>query len=103
MRRWLLPLGLSGLLVKSAQMMVVTADDMQRAGVTAPILVGGAALSKNFTLTKIAPAYNAPVFYAKDAMAGTTVMMGAREKRKLSALGGTKSSFQIIFRASAAG
>jgi len=62
--------GLSGLLVKSAQQMVVTAADLSREGVTPPMLVGGAALSENFTLTRIAPAYDGPVFYAKDAMAG---------------------------------
>ena len=41
-------LGLSGLLVKSAQQMVTTAEDLSRAGVNVPILVGGAALSRNF-------------------------------------------------------
>ena len=38
--------GLSGLLVKSAQQMVVTAHDMKQAGIDVPILVGGAALLK---------------------------------------------------------
>jgi 5-methyltetrahydrofolate--homocysteine methyltransferase len=63
-------LGLSGLLVKSAHMMVITAEDLSRAGVTPPLLVGGAALSDTFTRAKIAPAYAGDVFYAKDAMAG---------------------------------
>ena len=64
-------IGLSGLLVKSAQQMVLTAQDLREAGVAAPILVGGAALSKRFTALKIAPAYgDAPVLYAKDAMQG---------------------------------
>jgi 5-methyltetrahydrofolate--homocysteine methyltransferase len=66
-------IGLSGLLVKSAQMMVVTAEDLTRAGVELPLLVGGAALSEQFTLTKIAPSYKGPVFYAKDAMAGLSL------------------------------
>ncbi|TXK86480.1 methionine synthase, partial [Parageobacillus sp. SY1] len=38
-------IGLSGLLVKSAQQMVVTAQDLRQAGISIPILVGGAALS----------------------------------------------------------
>jgi 5-methyltetrahydrofolate--homocysteine methyltransferase len=63
-------IGLSGLLVKSAQMMVTTADDLKAAGVSLPILVGGAALSEKFTALKIAPSYGADVFYAKDAMTG---------------------------------
>jgi 5-methyltetrahydrofolate--homocysteine methyltransferase len=63
-------IGLSGLLVKSAQQMVVTAQDLRTAGVAVPLLVGGAALSNRFTATKIAPEYDGPVLYAKDAMQG---------------------------------
>jgi len=63
-------IGLSGLLVKSAQMMVVTAQDLKTAGVRCPILVGGAALSNRFTRLKIAPEYGGLVAYAKDAMTG---------------------------------
>lgn len=63
-------IGLSGLLVKSAQQMVVTAEDFQKAGVDVPLLVGGAALSKKFTYTKIKPNYEPPVVFAKDAMEG---------------------------------
>ena len=63
-------IGLSGLLVKSAQMMVVTAQDLTAAGVACPILVGGAALSNRFTRLKIAPEYAGTVVYAKDAMTG---------------------------------
>ncbi|MBL7685805.1 MAG: homocysteine S-methyltransferase family protein, partial [Deltaproteobacteria bacterium] len=50
-------IGLSGLLVKSAQQMVITADDLSKAGITLPILVGGAALSEKFTDQKIARVY----------------------------------------------
>ncbi|HEY6395209.1 MAG TPA: vitamin B12 dependent-methionine synthase activation domain-containing protein, partial [Candidatus Binataceae bacterium] len=63
-------IGLSGLLVKSAQMMVITAQDLKNAGVDSPILVGGAALSSRFTRMKIAPEYDGLVVYANDAMAG---------------------------------
>ena len=64
-------IGLSGLLVKSAQQMVTTAEDLARAGITTPILVGGAALSRNFTEKKILPAYgDGAVLYAQDAMNG---------------------------------
>jgi 5-methyltetrahydrofolate--homocysteine methyltransferase len=63
-------LGLSGLLVKSAHQMVATAEDLSRAGVDVPILVGGAALSRNFVDRQIAPAYQGTVAYARDAMSG---------------------------------
>src|ERR1035437_10039819 len=46
-------IGLSGLLVKSTQQMVIAAGDFKAAGITAPLLVGGAALSEKFTRTKI--------------------------------------------------
>ncbi len=62
--------GLSGLLVKSAQMMVITAQDLAQAGVSCPILVGGAALTNKFTRLRIAPEYKGLVAYARDAMTG---------------------------------
>ncbi len=66
-------IGLSGLLVKSAQQMVSTASDLKAAGVSVPILVGGAALTENFTNLKIAPEYEGVVVYCKDAMSGLDV------------------------------
>ena len=63
-------IGLSGLLVKSAQMMVETAHDFRQAGVNCPMLVGGAALSNRFTRLRIAPEYGNLVAYAPDAMSG---------------------------------
>lgn len=78
--------GLSGLLVKSAQQMVVTARDMKQAGIDIPILVGGAALSRKFTETKIAPEYDGLVLYAKDAMQGLALadrLQNPEERKKL--------------------
>ncbi|MCM3710510.1 methionine synthase [Sporosarcina luteola] len=63
-------IGLSGLLVKSAQQMVITAQDFKAAGINTPVMVGGAALTRRFTETKIAAEYDGPVIYAKDAMQG---------------------------------
>ncbi len=68
-------IGLSGLLVKSAQQMVSTASDLRAEGIDCPILVGGAALTRKFTHIRIAPEYGgAPVIYAKDAMDGLAIM-----------------------------
>lgn len=78
--------GLSGLLVKSAQQMVLTAQDMKQANISTPILVGGAALSRKFTETKIAPEYGGPVLYAKDAMNGLDLanrLQDEEEREKL--------------------
>jgi len=67
-------IGLSGLLVKSAQQMVTTANEFRAAGIRVPLLVGGAALSEKFTRTKIATAYGEAVCYAKDAMTALRLM-----------------------------
>jgi 5-methyltetrahydrofolate--homocysteine methyltransferase len=68
-------IGLSGLLVKSAQQMVVTAADLAAVGIATPLLVGGAALTRRFTHRKIAAAYgDALCTYAKDAMHGLALV-----------------------------
>jgi 5-methyltetrahydrofolate--homocysteine methyltransferase len=66
-------IGLSGLLVKSAQQMVITAQDLRQAGIDVPILVGGAALTRKFTKNRIQPEYDGLVLYAKDAMDGLDI------------------------------
>ena len=82
-------IGLSGLLVKSAQQMVTTAEDLTSAGVTAPMLVGGAALSQKFTDHRIAPAYGGLVAYAQDAMSGLAladrILSGEAERSAIAA------------------
>lgn len=79
-------IGLSGLLVKSAQQMVVTAQDLKNAGIDVPILVGGAALTRKFTETRISPEYDGLVLYAKDAMQGLELanqLMNPEQRQKL--------------------
>jgi 5-methyltetrahydrofolate--homocysteine methyltransferase len=82
-------IGLSGLLVKSAQQMVTTAQDLTSAGVGPPMLVGGAALSQKFTDHRIAPAYGGLVAYAEDAMRGLAladrILSGAAARAELTA------------------
>ena len=81
-------IGLSGLLVKSAQMMVETVRDFRQAGVTTPVLVGGAALSNRFTRLRIAPEYEGLVAYASDAMTGLALantIQEADERERLAA------------------
>jgi len=67
-------IGLSGLLVKSAQQMVATAGDLTAAGIDLPMVVGGAALTPRFTHKKIAAAYGGLCTYAKDAMHGLALV-----------------------------
>ncbi|QWU14034.1 methionine synthase (B12-dependent) [Paenibacillus sophorae] len=79
-------IGLSGLLVKSAQQMVLTAQDLRTAGIDVPIMVGGAALTRKFTKTRIRPEYDGLVLYAKDAMDGLDLankLMNPQERAKM--------------------
>lgn len=75
-------IGLSGLLVKSAQQMVLTAQDLKNRDIHLPILVGGAALSRKFTDYKIAPEYEGAVLYAKDAMDGLSLANALHDSGK---------------------
>ncbi len=80
--------GLSGLLVKSAQMMVETVQDFRTAGIRVPVLVGGAALSNRFTRLRIAPEYEGLVAYAQDAMTGlalANLIQDADERERMAA------------------
>ena len=87
-------IGLSGLLVKSARMMVETVHDLRQANIDCPILVGGAALSNRFTRLNIAPEYGGLVAYSQDAMSGLALantIQDADERQKLSAALQTES------------
>ncbi len=79
-------IGLSGLLVKSAQQMVLTAGDLAAAGIDTPLLVGGAALTRRFTHKKIAPAYAGLCTYANDAMQGLSLVERLVDPGKRAAL-----------------
>ncbi len=64
-------IGLSGLLVKSALVMQENMKLFQDAGLTAPVLLGGAALTPSFVANDCVPGYRAaPVVYCADAFAG---------------------------------
>jgi 5-methyltetrahydrofolate--homocysteine methyltransferase len=60
-------IGLSGLITPSLDEMVTMAEEMQRAGFTMPLLIGGATTSKVHTAIRIAPAYSGPVIHVLDA------------------------------------
>src|SRR3546814_14300370 len=60
-------IGLSGLITPSLDEMVTVAEEMQRAGMTMPLLIGGATTSKVHTALRIDPAYDGPVLHVPDA------------------------------------
>ena len=60
-------IGLSGLITPSLDEMVHVAKEMQAAGLKLPIMVGGATTSELHVALKIAPLYDGPVIWVKDA------------------------------------
>ncbi len=60
-------IGISGLITPSLDEMIHVAEAMEQAGLTIPLLVGGATTSKLHAALKIAPRYSGPVVWTKDA------------------------------------
>ena len=60
-------IGLSGLITPSLDEMVYVAKEMQRTGMTIPLLIGGATTSDKHTAVKIAPQYEHGVIHVLDA------------------------------------
>ena len=60
-------IGLSGLITPSLEEMVNVAQELERAHVQIPIMIGGATTSELHVALKIAPVYGGPVVWMKDA------------------------------------
>jgi len=60
-------IGLSGLITPSLDEMAHVAKEMQRQNFKTPLLIGGATTSRVHTAVKIAPGYEKPVVWVKDA------------------------------------
>jgi 5-methyltetrahydrofolate--homocysteine methyltransferase len=80
-------IGLSGLLVKSTLEMKYVVQDLQRQGLTFPVICGGAALTRKYVEDDLRREYSNGVFYADDAFGGLHLMEdltspnGAKEAR----------------------
>jgi 5-methyltetrahydrofolate--homocysteine methyltransferase len=69
-------IGLSGLLVKSTLEMKYVIQDLQRLGLTLPVICGGAALTRKYVEEDLRKEYAGPVYYAADVFAGLRAMDG---------------------------
>ena len=67
-------IGLSGLITPSLDEMVHAAREMERRGITIPLLIGGATTSAKHTAVKIAPGYSQPTVHVLDASRSVTVV-----------------------------
>ncbi len=76
-------IGLSGLITPSLEEMVNVARAMQNAGLRLPIMIGGATTSELHVALKIAPVYEGPVVWMKDAsqnaLAASQLMSNAEQ------------------------
>jgi len=67
-------IGLSGLITPSLDEMVQVAREMERRGLTLPLLIGGATTSRQHTAVRIAPEYGGTAVYVPDASRVTDVV-----------------------------
>ena len=90
-------IGLSGLITPSLDEMVTVAEEMQRAGMTMPLLIGGATTSKVHTALRIDPAYKGPVLHVLDASRAVGVATSLVSSTGREAfVGGYKSEYENI-------
>ncbi|MBI1367950.1 MAG: methionine synthase [Planctomycetes bacterium] len=67
-------IGLSGLLVKSVNVMEENLKELNEQGITVPMLLGGAALSKHYCDSHLRNVYLGKTYHGKDAFEGLRIM-----------------------------
>lgn len=72
-------IGMSGLLVKSTQVMRENLEFMKAQGLDIPVLLGGAALTRSYVMETCDPILESPVLYCEDAFKGFRAMTLLKE------------------------
>ena len=67
-------IGLSGLLVKSVNVMEENLRELNELGVAVPVILGGAALTRHYAEDRLRSIYRGPLYYGKDAFEGLRIM-----------------------------
>ncbi|MGB7160254.1 MAG: homocysteine S-methyltransferase family protein [Tepidisphaeraceae bacterium] len=67
-------IGMSGLLVKSVAVMKENLEELNAKGVAVPVLLGGAALTRDYAEDDLATLYKGPLLYCRDAFEGLHMM-----------------------------
>jgi 5-methyltetrahydrofolate--homocysteine methyltransferase len=80
-------IGLSGLITPSLEEMVHVAKEMQRIGLSLPLLIGGATTSEIHTAVRIDPQYSSPVVHVRDASRSAGVLSGLLSSENQKAYG----------------
>ncbi len=79
-------IGLSGLITPSLDEMVAVGAEMQRRGMTLPLLIGGATTSRQHTAVRIAPAYEGSTVHVLDASRVVGVVSDLLDLQRAAAL-----------------
>ncbi|MBO6513192.1 MAG: methionine synthase [Phycisphaerales bacterium] len=74
-------IGLSGLLVKSVNVMEENLEELNKEGIKVPVLLGGAALTRTYAEGHLTDVYAGNLHYAKDAFEGLDTMNAIVEGR----------------------
>jgi 5-methyltetrahydrofolate--homocysteine methyltransferase len=78
--------GLSGLITPSLDEMVNVASEMQRRGMSLPLLIGGATTSRQHTAVRVAPSYEGSTMHVIDASRVVGVVAGLLDPGRVEAL-----------------
>jgi 5-methyltetrahydrofolate--homocysteine methyltransferase len=89
-------IGLSGLITPSLDEMVNVAKQMQRRGMTQPLLIGGATTSRTHTAVKIQPEYAGGVVHVLDASRSVPVAQTLLGEGKMDYLVGVSTEYESL-------
>jgi 5-methyltetrahydrofolate--homocysteine methyltransferase len=84
-------IGMSGLLVKSTVVMKENLEEMNRLGITLPVILGGAALTRHYVEHDLRAVYKGPLWYARDAFEGLSISADVCDPAKREAIAGAKA------------
>jgi 5-methyltetrahydrofolate--homocysteine methyltransferase len=96
-------IGLSGLITPSLDEMVNVASEMERTGMTIPLLIGGATTSRVHTALRIEPAYSGPTLHVLDASRAVGVATALTSETQRDALVRDTASEYAMIREERAG
>lgn len=87
-------IGLSGLITPSLNEMSTVAKEMEKRGLSIPLIIGGATTSKVHTALKIDPNYSGPVIYGFDASKTVEICKTLVSKNRESFIKATKEEYK---------
>ena len=74
-------IGMSGLIVKSTVVMKENLEELNRIGFLPDVILGGAALTRDYVEKELQSIYNGRVFYAKDAVDTVNIMQRIMDEK----------------------